>query len=298
MLAAGYPPTTTSNHVNRMCSSGLLAIQNIAGAVSRGCIEIGIAAGSESMSFNKDGPRKPVSGPIGALEIVQTAMKPVSWTSENVAARFSFTREELDEFAAESYQKAERAQRAGWFDEEIVPITTRFTDPKCNTTKEVTITKDDGIRYGTTKESLSSIKAAFPQFAPGVTTAGNASQVTDGAAAVLMMKRSTALRLGQPILGKYVLSTSVGLDPSIMGIGPVYSISKLLGKVGLQLADVDVFEINEAFATAVSFFHPLATCSLHINGNLSRGSVQCDYSTSIRKSSTREEVRCECFIKP
>lgn len=257
MLAAGFPPTTASNAVNRMCSSGLLAIQNISTAISSGCIEVGIAAGSESMSFNKDGKRLPLSESIGSLEIVKTAMRPVGWTSENVAAKYSLTRAALDNFAAESYQKAEKAQKAGWFDEEITPITTKWIDPKTKQTTTITVSQDDGIRYGTTKESLSKIKAAFPQWQPGFTTAGNASQVTDGAAAVLLMKRSTAIRLQQPILGKYVLSTSVGLDPSIMGIGPVYSIPKLLGKLGLGTDDVDIFEINEAFATAVSvfFFH-------------------------------------------
>ncbi|KAH6988265.1 putative peroxisomal 3-ketoacyl-CoA thiolase [Ilyonectria sp. MPI-CAGE-AT-0026] len=250
MIAAGFPPTTTSYHVNRMCSSGLLAIQNIATAIAAGAIEIGIAAGTESMSFNPDKAKKPPAAQIAANELVQEAIQPVLWTSEQVAGELKFSRRELDEIAAESYQKAEVAQKAGWFDEEILPINVWWSDPKTKEVKNITVTKDDGIRYGTTADTLSKIRVAAPQWQPGVTTAGNASQITDGAAGVLLMKRKMAIQLGQPILGKYVISTSAGLQPKFMGLGPVYSIPKLLGKVGLSLNDVDIFEVNEAFATA------------------------------------------------
>jgi acetyl-CoA acyltransferase 1 len=134
-----------------------------------------------------------------------------------------------------------------------VPILVSVKDPKTGEVKEVLADRDDGVRYGTTAESLGKIRAAFPQWKPSATTGGNASQITDGAAAVLLMKRSKAEALGQKILGKFCAATVVGLEPRIMGIGPSYAIPKILGKTGLSLEDVDVFEINEAFASMVSF---------------------------------------------
>jgi len=175
-------------------------------------------------------------------------MMPMGWTSENVSKDFGISREEMDKYAAESFQRAERAQKAGLFDDEIVPIKTRIKDAN-GEWKEVTLTKDEGIRPGTTPESLGKIRAAFPQWGNGATTGGNASQITDGAAAILLMKRSTAIKLGQPILAKYVASTVAGLAPRIMGIGPAVAIPKLLNQVGITLEDVDVVEINEAFAS-------------------------------------------------
>ena len=126
-----------------------------------------------------------------------------------------------------------------------------FKDPKTGVTEERIVDRDDGVRYGTTAESLGKIRSAFPQWSPSATTGGNASQVTDGAAAILLMKRSRAQELGQPILGKFCASTVVGLEPRIMGIGPTFAIPKILGKVGLKIDEVDVFEINEAFASMV-----------------------------------------------
>ncbi len=173
----------------------------------------------------------------------------MGWTSENVARDFGVTREDQDRFAANSFQKAERAQKSGWFEDEIIPVKTSWTDPKTGEKKQITADKDDGIRYGTTPESLSKIRAAFPQWPPSTTTGGNASQITDGAAAVLLMRRSVAEKLGVPVLAKFVASTVVGLEPRIMGIGPTVAIPKLLGKLGVSLEDVDLVEINEAFAS-------------------------------------------------
>ena len=136
--------------------------------------------------------------------------------------------------------------------DEIVPVTTRWVDPKTKETKTVTVEKDEGIRPGTTVEGLSKIRSAFPQWEPSTTTGGNASQLTDGAAAVLLMKRSTAEKLGQKIIAKFVKSTTIGLEPRIMGIGPSFAIPKILEKTGLTKDDIDVFEINEAFASMVS----------------------------------------------
>lgn len=185
-------------------------------------------------------------------ELAKQNVMPMGQTSENVAGDFGISREKMDAFAARSFQRAEKAQKEGWTKDEIVPVTVNFTDPKTGKTDEKTLTLDDGIRPGTTAESLGKIRAAFPQWAPSNTTGGNASQITDGAAAVLLMKRSKAEELGVTVLGKFVQATVVGLEPRIMGIGPVYAIPKVLGKVGLNIGDVDVFEINEAFASMVS----------------------------------------------
>ncbi|KAI7425553.1 beta ketoadipyl CoA thiolase, partial [Hortaea werneckii] len=156
---------------------------------------------------------------------------------------FNITRELQDRYAAESYRRAEAAQKAGWFDDEITPITVKIDG------KDVTLNKDEGVRPGTTYESLSKIRPAFTQFGGDKSTGGNSSQVTDGAAAVMLMKRSKAMELGQPIVAKYVGATVAGLAPRIMGIGPSIAIPKLLGKYGLNISDIDVIELNEAFAS-------------------------------------------------
>lgn len=247
-LAAGFPNTASCSSLNRFCSSGLKAVADIAHAISCGSIEVGIALGAEQMTVGGDALEKPFDELV-IKESQESAdcMQPMGWTSENVSRDFGISREEMDKYAAESFQRAERAQKAGLFDDEIVPIKTRVKDAN-GEWKEVTLTKDDGIRPGTTAESLSKIRVAFPQWGP-TTTGGNASQVTDGAAAVLLMKRSTAIRLGQPIMAKYVGSTTAGLAPRIMGIGPTVAIPKLLAQHNISLADVDVVEVNEAFAS-------------------------------------------------
>ncbi|KAK2064037.1 acetyl-CoA acetyltransferase [Colletotrichum caudatum] len=247
-LAAGFPNTAGASSVNRFCSSGLKATADIANAISAGDIEVGIALGAEQMSVGGDALDKPFDEAVTSQSQEATdCMQPMGWTSENVSRDFGLSREELDKYAAESFQRAERAQNAGWFDDEIAPIKTKVVGPD-GEAKEVTLTRDEGIRPGTTPESLAKIRAAFPQWGP-TTTGGNASQVTDGAAAVLLMKRSTAVKLGQPILAKYVGSTIAGLAPRIMGIGPSIAIPKLLSHYNLSLNDIDVVEINEAFSS-------------------------------------------------
>ncbi|RDL37421.1 Thiolase [Venustampulla echinocandica] len=250
VLAAGFPVTTAASVVNRFCSSGLLAVQQIANQIIAGSIDVGIAIGAESMSTNPDnGTSTPLSTKITEHPIGSQMTQPMGQTSENVAGQFSISREAQDAFAAKSYQKAEAAQKAGWFADEIIPITVQVKDPKTGKVETRVVDQDDGIRYGTTAESLGKIRAAFPQWKPSFTTGGNASQLTDGAAAILLMKRSRALELGQPIVGKFAGATVVGLEPRIMGIGPTYAIPKMLGKAGLDIKDVDVIEINEAFGS-------------------------------------------------
>ncbi|KAM7196804.1 3-ketoacyl-coa thiolase [Rhypophila sp. PSN 637] len=247
-LAAGFPNTAGAYSVNRFCSSGLKATADIANAISQGNIEVGIAMGVESMTIGGDALEKPFDELVTSQSQEATdCMMPMGWTSENVAKDFSISRQQMDEYAAESFRRAEEAQKAGLFDDEIVPIKTRVKNADGNW-QDITLTRDEGIRPGTTAASLGKIRAAFPQWGTG-TTGGNASQVTDGAAAVLLMKRSTAIKLGQPILAKYVGSTVAGLAPRIMGIGPTVAIPKLLNQYGITLADVDVVEVNEAFAS-------------------------------------------------
>ncbi|KAL9582935.1 MAG: hypothetical protein Q9203_005284 [Teloschistes exilis] len=247
-LAAGFPNTAAASSVNRFCSSGLKATQDIANQISLGNIECGIAIGAEIMSAGGDRLANPFHEEILKSQDAADCMQPMGQTSENVGKDFNISREAQDRFAAESYQRAERAQKAGWFDDEIAPITTIVKDPKSGEEKRVTLTKDEGPRWGTTFDSLSKIRPAFPTYGDR-STGGNSSQVTDGAAALLLMKRSTALRLHQPILAKYVGATVTGLAPRIMGIGPSLAIPKLLGKHNLTLADIDIIELNEAFAS-------------------------------------------------
>lgn len=214
-----------------------------------GSIEIGVAIGAESMSEGGDRLENPFHEDILADQNAKDCMQPMGQTSENVGRDFDISREKQDRFAAESYQRAERAQKAGWFDDEIVPFTTKIKDPKSDEERTVTLTKDEGPRYGTTFESLSKIRPAFAAYGDK-STGGNSSQVTDGAAAVLLMKRSKAIELNQPIMAKFCGATIAGVAPRIMGIGPSLAIPKLMGKFNLNLQnDVDVIELNEAFAS-------------------------------------------------
>lgn len=167
--------------------------------------------------------------------------------SEQMAKDRGVSRASQDAFAANSYQKALKAQQQGLFDQEILPLKVKFEDPKSGETKEIVVDKDDGVRPGITAESLGKIKPAFAK--DGSIHAGNASQISDGAAAVLLMKRSTAQRLGQPILGKYVAASIVGVKPLLMGVGPWKAIPKVFELTGITKDDVDIFEINEAFAS-------------------------------------------------
>lgn len=247
-LVAGFPESTAVRSLNRQCSSGLQACVDIANQIKTGMIEIGIGSGVESMS-TQYGPGA-VSEFSDLLEQHMEAANckvPMGVLSEQMAQDRNISRADQDAFAARSYQKALHAQQQGLFDEEIAPITVKYTDPKSDQEKTVTVTKDDGVRPGITAESLSKIRPAFAK--NGSIHAGNASQVSDGAAAVLLMKRSTADRLGQPILGKFVSASVVGVPPLLMGVGPWKAIPVVLEKAGISKDDVDVFEVNEAFAS-------------------------------------------------
>lgn len=176
-LAAGFPNTTGASSVNRFCSSGLKAVQDIANQIHMGSIDIGLAIGAESMSTAGEPMRAFV--PELMKGEAKDCLQPMGQTSENVGKDFDVTREMQDKYAAESYQRAEKAQKAGWFDDEICPIKVTVVDPKTGEEKEVTLSKDEGPRWGTTFESLSKIRPAFKQYGDR-STGGNSSQVTDG----------------------------------------------------------------------------------------------------------------------
>lgn len=237
-LAAGIPYTSSVSTCNRQCSSSLQAIWTISNQIRQGDIDLGIAAGCESMTHHY--VAKPLDHPhsevVASNQLAADCLIPMGLTNENVAEENHLSREELDAFAANSYQKAEKAQKAGRFENEIVPVSI----------EGVTVSTDDGIRYGTTAESLGKLKPSFKE--DGTTHAGNASQITDGAAAVILARRSTAEKLGLPIVGKVLKVDTAGVPPRIMGIGPAVAIPKVLNKLGLTVDDIDVFEINEAFA--------------------------------------------------
>lgn len=250
----GIPTTTSFSTANRACASGLTAITHIANSIAVGQISVGIAGGMESMTRNygsrgiptqvwpemKDSPVKDARDCIMNMGI----------TSENVAERYGISRADQDAFAVQSHQRAAKAQQSGFFDEEIVPVTTRWIEPEIpEDVKEVTITKDDGIRANSTVEKLATMKPAFK--ADGTSTAGNSSQVSDGASATLMMRRSMAAELGltSHIIGKWAGTQQIGCAPDEMGVGPALAIPKLLDYTGITKDDVGIWEINEAFAS-------------------------------------------------
>ncbi|XP_069385699.1 3-ketoacyl-CoA thiolase, peroxisomal isoform X1 [Paralichthys olivaceus] len=243
---SGFPETVPVYTVNRQCSSGLQALFNVAGAIRSGSIDLGLACGVESMSLRTMGNPGDLSSRLMDNDKARDCIMPMGITSENVAERFGISREKQDAFALNSQQKAARAQNMNLFDQEIVPVTTKLLDD-AGEEREVTVLKDDGIRPGTTLAGLRKLRPAFKP--DGSTTAGNSSQVSDGAAAVLIGRRSAVEALGLPVLGVLRASAVVGVPPDVMGIGPAAAIPAALDQAGLTLDDIDVFEINEAFAS-------------------------------------------------
>ncbi|MBG9450610.1 beta-ketoadipyl CoA thiolase [Cytobacillus firmus] len=256
-LLAGLPVEVAASTVNRLCGSGLDAVNYAARAILAGEGDIFIAGGTESMTRAPFVMAKPSSEfPRGNMEMYDTT---IGWrftnsrlenmygaesmpkTAENVAEKYGISREEQDQFALESQKRAKSAIENGLFDDEIIPVA--YMDKKG---KEITISQDEHPRPETTYEKLSSLK---PIFQGGTVTAGNASGVNDGASALLLMSEEKARELGLKPLGTYVVSAAAGLEPSIMGAGPVYSTQKALKRAGLAMSDIDLTELNEAFAS-------------------------------------------------
>jgi len=251
MFPAGIPYTVPLSAVNRQCSSGLQAVANIANAIKAGVIDTGIGAGVESMTFGggvtKGG--KMDAPPINLKAIMSNkyardCLVPMGITSENVAERYGVSRAAQEEFAVLSHKRALKAQKEGRFKKEIVPVSTTLVSPEGK--KDLVVNEDDGPRE-TTLEGLAKLKPAFKE--NGSTTAGTSSQVSDGAAAVLMMRRSKAEELKAPIIGSMKGFAVVGVEPDVMGIGPAEAIPVVLKQTGLTVNDIDVFELNEAFAS-------------------------------------------------
>jgi acetyl-CoA acyltransferase len=243
-LLAGLPIETGGMTINRFCSSGLQAIALAAGSILLGSNEIVVAGGVESMTMVPMGGNKPSASPRAMRECpdVYTSM---GITAENVAKRFSVTREQQDEFALGSQKKAAAAMEAKRFGDEIVPVkAVRFDGDKH---VDVDFARDDLPRPDTTREGLAALKPAFTQ--TGSVTAGNSSPLSDGAAAALVMSEDKAKSLGLEPLAIFRAFVTVGVDPAIMGIGPLPAVRKLLAHTKLTLADVDLIEMNEAFAS-------------------------------------------------
>ncbi|KAM4117112.1 hypothetical protein ACB094_02G100500 [Castanea mollissima] len=244
---AGFPETVPIRTVNRQCSSGLQAVADVAAAIRAGFYDIGIGAGLESMTSSPLAWEGSVNPKVKIFEQAQSCLLPMGITSENVAHRFGVTRQEQDQAAVESHQRAAAAIASGKFKDEIIPVPTKIVDPKTGDEKPVTISIDDGVRPNARFSDLAKLKPVFKK--DGSTTAGNSSQVSDGAGAVLLMKRSIAVQKGLPILGVFRTFAAVGVDPAIMGVGPAAAIPAAVKAAGLELDDIDLFEINEAFAS-------------------------------------------------
>jgi acetyl-CoA acyltransferase len=243
-LLADLGPEVPAQTINRFCSSGLQAIAIAAGSIAVGSNDVVIAGGVESMTMVPMTGFHLSASPelMGKLPGANT---PMGITAENVAKRFAISRREQDEFAYQSQQKAKRALETGAFKDEIVPV--RAVGYQRGERIFADFTVDELPRPETTLEGLARLPPAFAQ--GGSVTAGNSSPISDGAAAALVMSRDTANQLGVKPLGVFRSFVTVGVDPEIMGIGPLPAVKKLLAKNGLKIDDIDVFEMNEAFAS-------------------------------------------------
>ncbi len=235
---AGLPHTTPAFTVNRFCASGLQTIAGLAARIAVGEMDTAIAGGVESMTAVPMGGFHPQLHPKLAVEYPEAYVS-MGTTAENVAKRFEVSRADQDAFAAQSQAKATAAREAGRLADEIVAIDTEVDG------KAVRLEHDELIRSGTTVEGLARLRPAFDP--KGSVTAGNASPLTDGAAAVVLMAKDAAG--DREVLGTFKAFATVGVEPEIMGIGPVPAIRKLLEKTGLSVDDIDLFEVNEAFAS-------------------------------------------------
>ena len=251
-LKAGLPVETPAVTVNVVCGSGLNCVNMAAQMIQAGDADIVVAGGMENMSMAPYALKKARFGyRMNNATMIDTMVNDALWdafnnyhmmiTAENICDQWGLTREELDEFAAVSQQKAVAAQESGAFDDEIVPVPVKMKK------ETVMIAKDEGPRPGTTAESLSKLRCCSGKEG-GLVTAGNASGINDGAAAIVVMSEEKAKELGVTPMATFIGGALGGVDPSIMGVGPVASTNKLLKKTGLTIDDMDIIEANEAFA--------------------------------------------------
>jgi acetyl-CoA acyltransferase len=248
MIAAGLPVETSAMTVNRYCSSGLQTIAIAADRIATGGADVIVAGGLETMSMIPMGGNKLRPNP-SIVDTYPDYYLNMGLTAENLAKKYEITREQADEFSLHSHQKAAAAIKAGKFKDEIVPFTVRIDelDGKGRARqKEVVFDTDEGVRYDASPEGFAKLKPAF--HAKGTVTAGNSSQMSDGAAAAVVMSADKAKELGVIPLARFVSFATAGCLPEEMGIGPVYAIPKALKLAGLTLDQIDVIELNEAFA--------------------------------------------------
>ena len=252
-VRAGCPVTVSGMTINRFCSSGLQAIATAAQRIIAGEADIYVAGGVESISC----VQQEMNTHMMREDWLQKNKPEIYWnmlqTAEQVASRYGISRDRMDEYGAMSQQKATAALAAGLYEAEIAPITVTMgvADKVMGlTTRQVTVSSDEGIRAGTTKEGVSGIKPAIPG---GVIAAGNASQFSDGGGAVVVMDETLAQKKGLKPLGRFLGFAVAGCEPDEMGIGPVFAIPKVLAKLGLKVSDIDLWELNEAFAVQVLY---------------------------------------------
>lgn len=254
-VAAGLPNSVSGMSIDRQCSSGMMAIATAAKQIVCDNIPVVVGGGLESVSLvqneHRNGYRAQDPNVVAKSEHAYMSMLE---TAETVANRYNITREQQDEFALQSQQRTAAAQQAGKFDDEIVPLPTKmiFVDKetKQQSTHAVTLEKDEGNRPTTTLEGLAGLKTVFDD---GVITAGNASQLSDGASASVLMDSKLAEQKGLEPLGAYRGMAVAGLDPDEMGIGPIYAVPKLLERFKLSIEDIGLWELNEAFAVQVVY---------------------------------------------
>ncbi len=269
LLRAGLPVTVPGMTMDRQCASGLMAIATAAKQVIVDRMDIVLAGGVESISMvQTDALRVQMDSDL--LEMQPDTYIPMIDTAEVVADRYRISRRRQDEYALQSQKKTADAQNAGLYAEEIIPVTAtmKVTDKQTGETtdKEVTLTADEGNRPDTTTEGLAALK---PVREHGVITAGNASQLSDGAAASVIMEARTAERRGLTPLGRYVGMAVAGTRPDEMGIGPVYAVPQLLRRFDLEIGDIGLWELNEAFAVQVLYCQDrlgIPSSRLNVNG--------------------------------
>lgn len=248
MFQAGFPEKVPIRTLNRQCGSGLQAIADVAACIKAGFYDVGIGAGVESMTSDYSrGWKGPINPKVHTHQGAMDCLLPMGLMSENVAASYCISREDQDASAVLSHSRASAAASSGKFIDEIVSVDTKLVDANSGKERQVVISMDDGIRPGANLADLSRLKPAFK--VDGSTTAGNSSQVSDGASAVLLMKRGLAAQRSIPVLGIFKSFSVIGVNPAINGIGPVFAIPKAVRAARLDLKDISLFEINEAFAS-------------------------------------------------
>ena len=252
-LMADLPVSVSGITVNRFCSSGLQTIAMASQRVIAGEGDVYVAGGVESISCVQNEMNKHMFADSDLMQRKPEVYWPMLQTAEQVAKRYGIDRDQMDEYGAASQQKACAAQAAGKFEQEIAPITVTagVTDATQGLiTRKVTVSQDEGLREGTTKEGISSIR---PALEGGVVSAGNASQFSDGAGACVVVSEDFANRQGLKPLGRFLGFAVAGCEPDEMGIGPVFAVPKVLKRLGLKVDDIDLWELNEAFAVQVIY---------------------------------------------